>query len=188
MILSLHNKPYFLFQNVLKNGLSINIALENDIFCIFRKGGVLFPKNMILFTKCHMKDYIFQKNTWKYNIFSKCYEKIVFSKKSHRCFFNFRKVFFCFFFWKFRIFSFDGKRKMVFIRKYLEIRSFLYIKQKWHVFFVQIWYYSSVKKANMVFFRKNTFWDDIFSIIENDDIHPTKYGIFVKNVIVIDFF
>ena len=30
-----------------------------------------------------MKDDLSQKNTWKYDIFFKCSEKMVFSKKSH---------------------------------------------------------------------------------------------------------
>ena len=43
----------------------------------------LFPKNMILFFRRKMKDDLSQKNTWKYDIFFKCSEKMVFPKKSH---------------------------------------------------------------------------------------------------------
>ena len=43
----------------------------------------LFPENMILFFRQKMKDDLSLKNAWKYDIFFKCSEKIVFSKKSH---------------------------------------------------------------------------------------------------------
>ena len=38
--------------------------------------------NMILFFRQEMKDGVTQKNTWKYDIFFKCSEKMIFSKKS----------------------------------------------------------------------------------------------------------
>ena len=41
----------------------------------------LFTKNMILFFRQKMKDGITQKNTWKYHIFFKCSEKMIFPKK-----------------------------------------------------------------------------------------------------------
>ena len=40
----------------------------------------LFPENMVLFFRRKMKDGLSQKNTWKYDIFFKCPEKIVFPK------------------------------------------------------------------------------------------------------------
>ena len=40
----------------------------------------LFPKNVILFFLRKMKDDLFKNNTWKYDIFFKCSEKIVFPK------------------------------------------------------------------------------------------------------------
>ena len=43
----------------------------------------LFPKNIILFFRRKMKDDLSQKNTWKYDVFFKCSEKVVFPKKSH---------------------------------------------------------------------------------------------------------
>ena len=43
----------------------------------------LFPENMILFFRRKMKDDLSQKNTWKYDIFFKCSEKMVFPKKLH---------------------------------------------------------------------------------------------------------
>ena len=43
----------------------------------------LFPENMILFFRRKMKDDLSQKNTWKYDIFFKCSEKMVFPKTLH---------------------------------------------------------------------------------------------------------
>ena len=43
----------------------------------------LFPENIILFFRRKMKDDLSQKNTWKYDIFFKCSEKMIFPKKSH---------------------------------------------------------------------------------------------------------
>ena len=42
----------------------------------------LFPENVILFFRWKMKDDLSQKNTWKYDIFFKCPEKMVFPKKN----------------------------------------------------------------------------------------------------------
>ena len=42
----------------------------------------LFPENIILFFRRKMKDDLSQKNTWKYDIFFKCPEKMVFPKKT----------------------------------------------------------------------------------------------------------
>ena len=39
-----------------------------------------FPENMILSAGLKMKDDLSQKNTWKYDIFFKCSERMVFSK------------------------------------------------------------------------------------------------------------
>ena len=41
----------------------------------------LFPENMVLFVRRKMKDNLSQKNTWKYDAFFKCSEKMVFPKK-----------------------------------------------------------------------------------------------------------
>ena len=42
-----------------------------------------FPENMILFFRPKMKDDLFLKNIWEFDIFFKCSEKIVFPKISH---------------------------------------------------------------------------------------------------------
>ena len=44
--------------------------------------------------------------------------------------------------------------------------NFLYIRQRLHLFSVQIWYYPSAKKVKMIFSRKNKLKDDIPGIIE----------------------
>ena len=43
----------------------------------------LFPENMILFLRHKRKDDLSQKNTWKYDNFFKCSEKMVFQRNSH---------------------------------------------------------------------------------------------------------
>ena len=43
-----------------------------------------FPENVILFFRRRKKDDLFQRNTWEYDVFFKCSEKMVFPKKSHR--------------------------------------------------------------------------------------------------------
>ena len=56
---------------------------QNMIFLVLlsRKMIFLFPKNMLLFFRRKMKNDLSQKNTWKYDIFFKCPEKMVFPKK-----------------------------------------------------------------------------------------------------------
>ena len=68
-LVALHEKPYFLFPSVLKDGLSKNISLEYDLSCI----------------------------KWDF-----------------------------FFTRKYDIISLDGKWKMIFLKKYMEIWYFLY--------------------------------------------------------------
>ena len=78
------------------------------------------------------------------------------------------------FFPKIWSYSLDGKWKMIFLKKYLEIWYFLYIWYRRYFFFLQIWYYLSVKKAKMIFSRKSALKDDISGKIEKDDVHPRK--------------
>ena len=58
---SLHEKPYFLFGNVLKISFFQKMALEYDLCCIVMKDGICFPENMILFFRRKMKDVLSQK-------------------------------------------------------------------------------------------------------------------------------
>ena len=68
---------YFL-QMFWKDGLSIKLHWNMTFVVLSTKIIFLFPENMILFFRRKMKDDLSQKNTWKYNIFFKCPEKVVF--------------------------------------------------------------------------------------------------------------
>ena len=90
----------------------------------------LFPENMILFFRHKRKDDLSQKNTWKYDIFFKCSEKMVFPKDSrlNMIFFVISGKMVFHFSRKYDIFSLGGKwKKMIFIKKRVEIWHFLYI-------------------------------------------------------------
>ena len=90
----------------------------------------LFPENMILFFRHKMKDDLSQKNIWKYDIFFKWSEKMVFPKNSclNMIFFVMSGKMVFLFSWKYDIFSLSGKwKKMIFIKKRVEIWHFLYI-------------------------------------------------------------
>ena len=70
-----------------------------------------------------------EKNTWKYDIFFRCSEKMVFLKKLHcNMIFLVLSGKMAFFPWKHDIFPVDEKWKMVFLNKYMEIWYFLYIR------------------------------------------------------------
>ena len=56
-------------------------ALEYDLSFIIEKDDIFSPENMILPLRQKMKDDLSQKNTRKYDIFFKCSEKMVFSKR-----------------------------------------------------------------------------------------------------------
>ena len=82
--LTLHEKPYFHFPNVLKKWSFQKKSHWNMLFLV-SSGKIifLFPENMILLFRQKVKDNLSQKNRWKYNIFFKCSEKIFFPKKNH---------------------------------------------------------------------------------------------------------
>ena len=94
----------------------------------------LLPEKMILSPRRKIKDDLSQKNkqkthTWEYDIFFRCSEKMVFSKKL-----QWNMIFLVlpgkmgFFSRKFDIFSLGGKWKMIFAKKHMEIWYFLYIR------------------------------------------------------------
>ena len=93
-----------------------------------------------------MKDDLSQKNAWRYDIFFKCPKKMIFPKK-----FTLEYNLSCIiwkdgiFSGKYDIFSLDGNRKMIFLKKYMEIWCFLYI---------------CIKVTNMIlpFCKKNQRW------------------------------
>ena len=77
----------------------------------------LFPNNMFLFFRHKRKDDLSQKNTWKYDIFFKCSEKMVFPKNSrlNMIFFVISGKMVFLFSRKYDIFSLGGKwKKMIF--------------------------------------------------------------------------
>ena len=77
-------KTYFLSPNVLKKMVFSKKSYWNMIFSVSSgKIVFLFPENIILFFIWKIKDDLSQKNIWKYNIFFKCSEKMVFPIKSH---------------------------------------------------------------------------------------------------------
>ena len=78
----------FFFQIFWKGGLSKKNSTGIWSFLYYQKKMIfLFPKNMILFFRRKMKDGLSQKKTnkktWKYDIFCKCSEKMVFPKNSY---------------------------------------------------------------------------------------------------------
>ena len=78
----MRGKPYFLFPDVLKRWSFENKARWTMIFLVLSgKMIFLFPKNMILPLRQKMKDDLSQKNTRKCDIFFRCSEKMVFSKR-----------------------------------------------------------------------------------------------------------
>ena len=84
---------------------------------------------MILFFRMKMKDDLSQKNPWKYDIFFKCYEKMVFPKTISLEYDITCIIWKDFFFsWKHDIFSLDWKWKMIFLKKCMEIWYFLYMR------------------------------------------------------------
>ena len=128
----------------------------------------LFPENMILFFRHKRKDDISQKNTWKYDIFFKCSEKMVFPKNSrlNMIFFVISGKMVFLFSRKYDIFSLGGKwKKMIFIKKRMEI-YFLYICEG----VTGVTLPASGKNAKMP--QKYTPKGDISSITEKNDIHP----------------
>ena len=104
---------------------------RNMIFLVLQEKMIfLFPEDMILFFRQKRKDDLPQKNAWKYDIFFKCSEKMAFPKNSRLniiffVIFGKMVLLFC---RKHDIFSLGEKwKKMIFLKKHLEIRCFLYI-------------------------------------------------------------
>ena len=113
----------------------------------------LFPENMILFFRRKMKDDFSQKNTWKYNIFLKCSEKLIFSKKSHwNMIFLISSGKMAFHFPKNMIFFLLTENERLFFSKNTwKYDVFCMFGKSGIPFSLQIWNYPSVKKANMIF-------------------------------------
>ena len=86
---SLHGKPCFLFTDVLKRYSFQKNRTGIWSFLYYRERSCFFfSENIILHLGRKMKDDFSQKNRWKYDIFFKLSEKMVFSKRvapEHPC-------------------------------------------------------------------------------------------------------
>ena len=122
-------------------------------------------KKSFFFLNIFWKDGLTEKN--RTAIWSFFYCHIFGEKKCHLVFF-FPKI------WSY---SLVGKWKMIFLKKYIKIWCFLYIRKRQYFFFLKTWNYPSVKKAKMVFSPKNTPKYDLSSITEKDYTHPEKNDI-----------
>ena len=132
----------------------------NMIFLVVLSGKMIFPfpENMILFVRQKMKENLSQKNTWKYNIFFKCPEKMVIQKKKSR--------------WNMillelsgKMVSFSWKISCFFIGRKMKndlsqethgnmiFSVYMYKCYKYDVTLLQ-------KRSKMIFFRKNTLKGD----------------------------
>ena len=138
----------------------------------------LFPEIWSYSLDVKRKMIFLKKNIWKYDVFSKCSEKMVFPKKfapEHGIFCNIWKYGISFFreIWYFFL---SGKwKKMIFIKKYMEIWYFLYICINVRNVALPFWQKKTTPSS-----RKYTLKGDISGIAEKDNIHPRKCGISVE--------
>ena len=165
---TLHKKPYFLFPNVLKIWSFQKKRTGIWSFLYYQEGRYFFfPKMWSYSLHAKGKMIFLKKNTWKYGAFFKCFEKTVFAKIPPLNMFFFvisgKMVF---------LFSLDGKWKMIFIKKNMEIWYFLYICICCKCDIVLL-----PKKPKIILSRKNTVKGDISRITEKADNHPRKHGI-----------
>ena len=119
-------KHILFFRTSWKDGLSKTFALEYDIPCIVGKDYISVFRKYILPLGRKMKDELFQQNTWKYDIFFRCFERWSF-QKDHTGTWDFLYYLerWYLFLRKHNIFSLDRKWKMIFLKKYSEARYFL---------------------------------------------------------------
>ena len=125
--LTLHEKPYFIFRNVPRRSSFQKKLYWNMILLVLSKKTVFIFPEMILFFRRKMKDDLSQKNTWKHYIFFKCSKKTVFPKNRSGIWSSLYYLEIWYFFPKMWYFFLDGKWKMIFAKKYLQIWYFLYI-------------------------------------------------------------
>ena len=149
-----------------------------------RKMIFLFPENIILLFRRKVKDDLCQKKqkTWKYDIFFKCSEKMVFPKRSH-----WNMIFFVVLFGK-MIFIFPENMILLFRRKMkgdlsqkkcMEIRYFLQMHRKdgltkknrsgiWSfLYYLERWYFFP---ENVTFFFAREMKDDLSQEIHGNII------------------
>ena len=154
-------------------------ALECDLSCIIRKDDIFF-ENMILFLRQERKDDLSQKNIWKYDIFFKCSENLVFSKNCIEIWsFSYYLEKLYFFFPKTWSYSLEAKWKMNFLKKMnVNIIFSANVLKRWS-------------------FQKTVLEYGLFCIIRKDDIFPKIWSysidgrwkvIFIKRYIEIWYF
>ena len=83
-VLTLHEKPYLLYIDVLKRWSSKKSRTGIWSFLYYQEGWYfVFLENMALFSRQKMKDNLCLKSTWKYDIFCKWSSKMIFPKNLH---------------------------------------------------------------------------------------------------------
>ena len=99
-----------------KDGLSKKLHWNMVFLVLSGKMIFLFPENMILLFRLKRKVDLSQTNTWKYDVFFKCSEKMVFPKKSrlNMIVFVISGKMVILFSRIYNISSLDGKWKMIF--------------------------------------------------------------------------
>ena len=168
----------FFFQMFWKDGLSIKIALKYDLFWIIREDDISFSRNMILFFRCKKKDDLSQKKYLEIWCFFQMFWKEGLSKKfapEHGIFCNIWKYGISFFREIWYLFLSGKWKKMIFIKKYMEIWYFLYICINVRNVALPFWQKKTTPSS-----RKYTLKGDISGIAEKDNIHPRKCGISVE--------
>ena len=131
-VVSTARKTIFSFCKCFENMFFPKKLHWNMIFLVSSKKMIFpFPENLILFFRHKKKVAISQKNTWKYNIFFNCSEKMVFSRNSrlNRIFIVISGKMVFLFSRKYDIFCLDGKWKnTIVIKKRVELWYFLYTR------------------------------------------------------------
>ena len=128
-LLTLHEKPYFLFQNVLKRWFFQNNCTAIWSFLYHQERWYFFspkiwPNSLegkwrMIFLKKYMEIWYFFQVLWKDGLSKKIaleYDLSCVIRKDGVCFFR-----------KYDVFSMDEKWKMIFLKKYMEIWCFLNI-------------------------------------------------------------
>ena len=141
-----------------QDGLTKKVALEYDLSLFYKKKWhFLFPKIWSCSLDEKRKMIFLKKNTWKYDIFFKCPEKMVFPKKSHwNMIFLVLSEKMVFFFQKIWYFFFGRKMKDDFsqeIHGNMIFSVYMYKYYKYDITLLQ-------KNSKMIFSRKNTVKDD----------------------------
>ena len=119
-------KHILFFRTSWKDGLSKKFALEYGLTCIIGKDDISVFWKYDITPWTENERWTFSKNTWKYDIFFRCFEKWSF-QKDHTgtwAFLYYLERWYLFL-RKHNIFSLQRKWKMIFLKKYSETQYFL---------------------------------------------------------------